>query len=322
MENKKIVYFDKNIFSQLKSGCQSEDVNKKVKSTEILEKIIYSKNKFLYVYSDAHIFDLQNGNNDDNARKKREEDFEFTTQIVDNNFIYYDINKNQFIIINKSIIECFNETIEFNSIYDKLNFNNFAESILNFFPKITDEKLEGFLKNYLNIIQIFLNFKIPTKYFLQNYSKDNLDLVPNELKEKDYISIAEYSSIFINEFNNEIKDDKLYRNKRKTFKEYFNKLDIEEKQKMLIQIDEFVKKLNFSPYANSIAPYILSDMINSDLSERKVKFRNMNIDAQHSNFLKVVDYFVTNDDGLYKKSKELYPDSNILKLEEFYKILI
>lgn len=75
MENKKIVYFDKNIFSQLKSGCQSEDVKTKVKSIEILEKIINSKNKFLYVYSDAHIFDLQNGNNDDNAKKKKRRRF-------------------------------------------------------------------------------------------------------------------------------------------------------------------------------------------------------------------------------------------------------
>ena len=310
MENKKIVYFDKNIFSILKKEYESGNTNN-------FNKIINSKNKFLYVYSDAHIFDLQNDDTD-----KKEEDFEFMNKIVDNNFIYYDMNKNQYIFTNKSIIECFNETIKFNSIYDELNFNNFAESILNFFPKITDEKIEEDLKNYLNLLQIYLNFKIPTKDFFKDYSKDILDLIPNEIKEKDYISYAELLSIFLNEFNNEIKDDKLYKDKRRKFKECFNKLDIEEKQKMLIQLDEFVKNLKFSPYANSIAPYILSDMINNNLSEKKVKFRNMNIDAQHSNFVKVVDYFVTNDNGLYKKSKEFYPDSNILKLEEFYKILI
>ncbi|MEI0606998.1 hypothetical protein R4K48_08530 [Brachyspira pulli] len=310
MENKKIVYFDKNIFSILKNEYKSSNTNN-------FNKIINSKNKFLYVYSYAHIFDLQN----DDTNKK-EEDFEFMSQIVDNNFIYYDMNKNQYILTNKSIIECFNNTIKFNSIYDKLNFNNLTESFLNVFPKITDEKIEDDLKNYLDLLQIFLNFKIPTKDFFKDYSEDILDLIPNEIKEKDYISYAELLSIFLNEFNNEIKDDKLYKDKRRKFKECFNKLDIEEKQKMLIQLDEFVKNLKFSPYTNAIAPYILSDMINDNLSEKKVKFRNMNIDAQHSNFVKVVDYFVTNDNGLYKKSKELYPDSNILKLEEFYEILI
>ncbi|MCZ9847472.1 hypothetical protein OFP75_03135 [Brachyspira hyodysenteriae] len=80
MENKKIVYFDKNIFSQLKSGSQSEDDNKKIETIKKLEKIINSKSNFLYVYSDAHIFDLQNGNDNDDNAKKREEDFEFTSQ--------------------------------------------------------------------------------------------------------------------------------------------------------------------------------------------------------------------------------------------------
>ena len=127
MENKKIVYFDKNIFSQLKSGCQSEDDNKKIESIKKLEKIINSKSNFLYVYSDAHIFDLQNGNddNDDNAKKKREEDFEFTSRIVDNNYVF--INNNKLSLDFKiNIRDKFNsnDTLKLNDISKKLDFSN------------------------------------------------------------------------------------------------------------------------------------------------------------------------------------------------------
>ncbi|MCZ9929175.1 hypothetical protein OFQ52_00075 [Brachyspira hyodysenteriae] len=80
MENKKIVYFDKNIFSQLKSGSQSEDDNKKIETIKKLEKIINSKVIF-YMYILMLIFSIYKMVMIMMImRKKREEDFEFTSQ--------------------------------------------------------------------------------------------------------------------------------------------------------------------------------------------------------------------------------------------------
>ncbi|MCZ9838468.1 hypothetical protein [Brachyspira hyodysenteriae] len=125
MENKKIVYFDKNIFSQLKSGSQSEDDNKKIETIKKLEKIINSKSNFLYVYSDAHIFDLQNGNDNDDNAKREKKILNLQVRIVDNNYVF--INNNKLSLDFKiNIRDKFNsnDTLKLNDISKKLDFTN------------------------------------------------------------------------------------------------------------------------------------------------------------------------------------------------------
>ncbi|MDA0023348.1 hypothetical protein [Brachyspira hyodysenteriae] len=87
MENKKIVYFDTNIFISLRK--------EKEKNFDSLNKILKLKEKFYYVYSDAHIFDFQN-----DSKGEYIEDFEVMKEIVDNNYIYYDFIRNLHILNN------------------------------------------------------------------------------------------------------------------------------------------------------------------------------------------------------------------------------
>ncbi|TXJ53159.1 hypothetical protein EPJ66_04005 [Brachyspira aalborgi] len=214
------VYFDSQIFRELK----------KEENKSLLDKILKLKNdKLEYVYFDAHIYDLQNDKTD-----KKIEDLKFMSNIVENNYMLFDINTNSF-IKNETNIE-----------------NNFMQKFIPHYYNPTIGEIatttNNTLKNYFENIKSYREDRKDIKNILGNNNKDMV-----------------YKSI-----NNILK------------------LDIDIKFKF-------------------IAIYNMLDML-SEISEKtsKLKYRNMTIDAMHSFNSMSSDYFITNDNKLMLKSKELY----------------
>ena len=124
---------------------------------------------------------------------------------------------------------------------------------------------------------------------------------------------------------------KSYREDRKDIK---NILGNNNKDMVYKSINNILK-LDIDIKFKFIAIYNMLDML-SEISEKtsKLKYRNMTIDAMHSFNSMSSDYFITNDNKLMLKSKELYKiinyneDLNINKiqttamsLEEFINII-
>ena len=154
MENKKIVYFDKNIFSILKNEYKSGNTNN-------FNKIINSKNKFLYVYSMAHIFDLQN-----DKTNKKEEDFEFMSQIVDSNYLYYFEQEERF---------CIDHNIKITDKYKKAeNFDDmFKQMDLDYIDKFLE--LLKLLGNVVPIPPAIIKCAKTAKKFFDSMKNKNND---------------------------------------------------------------------------------------------------------------------------------------------------
>ncbi|TVL39691.1 hypothetical protein A9X84_13115 [Brachyspira hyodysenteriae] len=313
MENKKIVYFDKNIFSQLKSGCQSEDDNKKIETIKKLEKIINSKSNFLYVYSDAHIFDLQNGNdNDDNAKKKREEDFEFTSRIVDNNYVF--INNNKLSLDFKiNIRDKFNsnDTLKLNDISKKLDFTNIKKTFYDLMP----EDAKNIFDNYdivFDLLQDFLNIKINTRKGVENIPEDILNKIESMLPKDNNMPLGEVINFYMSEHLKMINSDDLYPKLKDILN---NQLDDKNKEEIKISLENAKNNYN-----NKYFEYITNDLFNGRTS-KKIQYYNTNIDSMHASFIEYVDYFVTEDNDLYNNSIKIYGNEKIFKLNNFIELL-
>ena len=140
------VYFDSQIFRELK----------KEENKSLLDKILKLKNdKLEYVYFDAHIYDLQNDKTD-----KKIEDLKFMSNIVENNYMLFDINTNSFIKNETNIENNYNRFYDFNSLFSLDYFN-----IFNLFNNIQygeiDTELNPLFELLNNILQIIKNLKIP-----------------------------------------------------------------------------------------------------------------------------------------------------------------
>ncbi|KLI43818.1 hypothetical protein [Brachyspira hyodysenteriae] len=314
MENKKIVYFDKNIFSQLKSGCQSEDDNKKIETIKKLEKIINSKSNFLYVYSDAHIFDLQNGNdNDDNAKKKREEDFEFTSRIVDNNYVF--INNNKLSLDFKiNIRDKFNSayTVKLNDIVNKLDFTDIKKTFCDLMSEGSQNVFDDYDDILFNLLQYVFNFRINTRIGTENIPEDILKKIEYMLPKDTNMSIGEIMNFFMNEHLKMINSDDLYPKLKDILN---NQLDDKNKEEIKISLENAKNNYN-----NKYFEYIANDLFNGRTS-RKIKYPNTTVDIIHSSFIEYVDYFVTEDNDLYNNSIKIYGNEKIFKLNNFIELL-
>ncbi|MEI0496545.1 hypothetical protein R4J09_14225 [Brachyspira intermedia] len=204
MENKKIVYFDKNIFSILKNEYKSGNTNN-------FNKIINSKNKFLYVYSMAHIFDLQN-----DKTNKKEEDFEFMSQIVDSNYLYYFEQEERFCIDhNIKITDKYKKAENFDDMFKQMDLD-YIDSVSNPFiiqhnkyienKKLYNEyrkNIKFILKNNDDIKQLYMSTIIENFYKNKNFNIFQkylsmylfIDIVEDKLSEKNYK--LKYRNMFI-----------------------------------------------------------------------------------------------------------------------------
>ena len=299
----KTVYFDSQIFRELK----------KEENKSLLDKILKLKNdKLKYVYFDAHIYDLQNDKTD-----KKIEDLKFMSNIVENNYKLFDINTNSFIK---------NET----NIENNYNYFNIFSLFNNIQGEEIDTELNPLFELLNNILQIIKNLKIPLN-FEYRLSEEENNFIQKFIPNCDNPTIGEIATTTNNTLKNYFENIKSYREDRKDIK---NILGNNNKDMVYKSINNILK-LDIDIKFKFIAIYNMLDML-SEISEKtsKLKYRNMTIDAMHSFNSMSSDYFITNDNKLMLKSKELYKiinyneDLNINKiqttamsLEEFINII-
>lgn len=310
----KTVYFDSQIFRELK----------KEENKSLLDKILKLKNdKLEYVYFDAHIYDLQNDKTD-----KKIEDLKFMSNIVENNYMLFDINTNSFIKNETNIENNYNRFYDFNSLFSLDYFNIF--SLLN---NIQYGEIDAELKLYFEILNNFLqtikDIKMPLNFEYKLFKENNF--MQKFIPHYDNPTIGEIATTTNNTLKNYFENIKSYREDRKDIK---NILGNNNKDMVYKSINNILK-LDIDIKFKFIAIYNILDML-SEISEKtsKLKYRNMIIDAMHSFNSISSDYFITNDNKLMLKSKELYKiindnkDLNINKihtsamlLEEFINII-
>lgn len=281
------VYFDSQIFRELK----------KEENKSLLDKILKLKNdKLEYVYFDAHIYDLQNDKTD-----KKIEDLKFMSNIVENNYMLFDINTNSFIKNETNIENNYNRFYDFNSLFSLDYFN-----IFNLFNNIQygeiDTELNPLFELLNNILQIIKNLKIPLN-FEYRLSEEENNFIQKFIPHYYNPTIGEIATTTNNTLKNYFENIKSYREDRKDIK---NILGNNNKDMVYKSINNILK-LDIDIKFKFIAIYNMLDML-SEISEKtsKLKYRNMTIDAMHSFNSMSSDYFITNDNKLMLKSKELY----------------
>ena len=309
----KTVYFDSQIFRELK----------KEENKSLLDKILKLKNdKLKYVYFDAHIYDLQNDKTD-----KKIEDLKFMSNIVENNYMLFDINTNSFKKSKINIENNYNYFYDFNSLFS-LDYFNIFSLFNNIQGEEIDTELNPLFELLNNILQIIKNLKIPLN-FEYRLSEEENNFIQKFIPNCDNPTIGEIATTTNNTLKNYFENIKSYREDRKDIK---NILGNNNKDMVYKSINNILK-LDIDIKFKFIAIYNMLDML-SEISEKtsKLKYRNMTIDAMHSFNSMSSDYFITNDNKLMLKSKELYKiineDLNINKiqttamsLEEFINII-
>lgn len=202
----KTVYFDSQIFRELK----------KEENKSLLDKILKLKNdKLEYVYFDAHIYDLQNDKTD-----KKIEDLKFMSNIVENNYMLFDINTNSFIKNETNIENNYNRFYDFNSLFSLDYFN-----IFNLFNNIQygeiDTELNPLFELLNNILQIIKNLKIPLNFEYRLF-KEN-DFMQKFIPHYYNPTIGEIATTTNNTLKNYFENIKSYREDRKDIKKYIRK---------------------------------------------------------------------------------------------------
>ena len=309
------VYFDSQIFRELK----------KEENKYLLDKILKLKNnKLKYVYFDAHIYDLQNDKTD-----KKIEDLKFMSRIVENNYMLFDINTNSFIKNETNIENNYNYFYDFNSLFS-LDYFNIFSLFNNIQGEEIDTELNPLFELLNNILQIIKNLKIPLN-FEYRLSEEENNFIQKFIPNCDNPTIGEIATTTNNTLKNYFENIKSYREDRKDIK---NILGNNNKDMVYKSINNILK-LDIDIKFKFIAIYNMLDML-SEISEKtsKLKYRNMIIDAMHSFNSMSSDYFITNDNKLMLKSKELYKIINdneylninkihtsAMSLEEFINII-
>lgn len=266
-----IVYFDSQIFRELKK----ED-NKKL--LNLIKKL---KNKeFLYCYSDAHLYDLKNDNTE-----MYKEDLNFMKDIVDDNYIYFDvISGGGFKAIYSNIFDRFNSLPNIIDIIDCQDFTNFD----------VNKYFSSSIGNYrlINNIMSFIMNNIKVKYNNTEYTFGNI--MNNSFnKAKEYLL-----------------DNKAYKKDRRIFKDYLNK-----NNNAYDNIFLYDNNMIF----NYIKDYMKLDLSNDIAGE--TKFRSMVVDALHSFYSIFSNYLITNDKKLHDK-KILIDEKYNIKYKIKYKFNI
>lgn len=259
---------------------------------------------------------------------KKIEDLKFMSNIVENNYMLFDINTNSFIKNGTNIENNYNRFYDFNSLF-LLDYFNIFSLFNNIQGEEIDTELNPLFELLNNILQIIKNLKIPLNFEYKLF-KEN-DFMQKFIPHYYNPTIGEIATTTNNTLKNYFENIKSYREDRKDIK---NILGNNNKDMVYKSINNILK-LDIDIKFKFIAIYNMLDML-SEISEKtsKLKYRNMIIDAMHSFNSMSSDYFITNDNKLMLKSKELYKIINdneylninkihtsAMSLEEFINII-
>lgn len=301
------IYLDKQVFSHLFNAREE-------KYSLLRDKILSHKDEFIFSYSNAHLFDLQ----DDETDIKYAE-MEFMQSIVDGNRLIYEFPIQE--VMKQSPREAF-ETVgkvgDF-SWLDNFDISQLTNEQLNAINNIVDisiKDLKGeldfnWLTNRIPISANELQVDVPIFKSLMNFIAYNFYENKNAYKQVRDNTIARYNPKEIKANGEDVFNEQLASSP-------LGLSFIEAVKAILVQI-------GLSSSDSAIAyqvSYMLLDILGINKETRKkVKFQNMQADCCHSFFGSYCDCIVSDDEGLRLKSKTLYKLFNfgtkVYSIDEF-----
>ena len=301
------IYLDKQVFSHLFNEREE-------KYSLLRDKILSHKDEFIFFYSNAHLFDLQ----DDKTDIKYAE-MEFMQSIVDGNRLIYEFPRQE--VMKQSPREAF-ETVgkvgDF-SWLDNFDVSQLTDEQLNAINNIVDisiKDLKGeldfnWLTNRIPISANELQVDVPIFKSLMNFIAYNFYENKNAYKQVRDNTIARYNPKEIKAngedvFNEQLSSSPLGLSFIETIKATLAQIGLSSSDSAIV-------------YYMS---YMLLDLFGVNKEARKkVKFQNMQADCCHSFFGSYCDCIVSDDEGLRLKSKTLYKLFNfgtkVYSIDEF-----
>lgn len=299
-----------------------------------LLSILSNRNKFICLYSTAHIGDIYRSYSNDTEQQKRiHEDLEFITQLTDNFCLYNDgknINLGQY-----EPEELLETRVREANIFSDLSIDNLFKNHSND-PSLDTllESLKGMLKS-LNLDSAFAEaFKNPESAkmlddifpglkddltmngFFNSFSKMNYNLNEQE-GYKDLRQIIQKIGINSGHFNEN--------------KNPFELIDNSYKNKGIesFNASKYFPKGQNAPewYDEILNDYLYLDMHGYKADKIKVSdkekntFTNTTDDASHSAFASICSFYLTNDEKNIRKTKAVYEklsiNTKVFKPNEF-----
>ena len=301
------IYLDKHVFSHLFNARDE-------KYALLREKILSHKDEFIFFYSNAHLFDLQ----DDKTDIKYSE-MEFMQSIVNGNRLIYEDSKQE--VMKQSPRDAF-ETIgkigDF-SWLDNFDLSQITKEQCIAINNIVDISINDFkgqldfdwLTKRIPISSDELQVDFPTFKSLMNFIAYNFYENKDTYKQIRDKTIANYNP-------KEIKADGEERFNEQLSSSPLGLSFIETIKAVLAQTG-----LSSSDSATVYyMSYMMLDLFGVNKEARKkVKFQNMQADCCHSFFGSYCDCIVSDDEGLRLKSKTLYKLFNfgtkVYSIDEF-----
>ena len=302
------IYLDKLVFSYLFKAKEGD------KYALLRDKILSHKDEFIFFYSNAHLFDLQN----DQTPKKYDE-MEFIQTIVDGNRLIYETPKQE--VMKQSPREAFETIGKFGdfSWLDNFDFSQITEDQIKAINNIVDISIKD-LKGELSVDWLTKRTPISSDELLVDISTFKSlmhSIAYNFYENKDAYkqlrdrTIANYNPKAIKADGDEIFNEQLSSSP-------LGLSFIETVKATLSQTG-----LPSSDLATAYhVSYILLDLygVNKE-SRKKVQYRNMQVDSYHSFFGSYCDCIVSDDEGLRRKSKTLYKlfnlETKVYSIDEF-----
>lgn len=324
----KRIYFDKNVYSNLKTNA---------KYLELTNKLLNAKDSTIFLFSDAHIDDLMR----DNSEHKFS-DLDFIERFTDDNYIHINNFNTGCSITYQTPKVVFNRK-QFDSNTTGLKLSLDTILLLKKIPKFkelsilfkTIEELKKVIDEAPNKYSIDFIPESPSsemqeyinKLGIENkeYDKDEWVKLSNEISDKIQndeglfkmgrrLGIKELGLKNINISIKDINFDEMLRESKlgKSFTEAVN-IALEPLRNLPL-FDNFFAEYTFS--------YMMMNILGIDEEKnKKAKFRNTQTDSHHSFYGMFSDYFVSSDKGLITKTKVLYNlygiRTRVLFLDEF-----
>lgn len=303
------IYFDKQLFSHLFKSQEE-------KYLVLREKILSHRDEFIFLYSNAHLFDLQQDMTD-----VKYDEMDFMQSIVNGNHIFYE--SPNIGVIKESPRSAYNNVAkvdDYSWLYD-LDLSQITEEQCDAINNIIDISIKDFsgelefdwLKKRTPIHSTELAIDKENLISFVKLVKDNFYEDKNSYKNIRDNAIKNYNPQLItsdceNVFNEQLEEAPLRLSFLETIKAVINQFGLKSSDATTVYY----------------VSYMLLDLLGiSKETRKKVKFRNMQTDCMHSFFGSYCDCFVSDDAGILKKSKTLYNlfniETKIYSIDEFIK---
>ena len=301
------IYFDKQVFSHLFKA-------KDEKYIALREKILSHKDEFIFLYSNAHLMDLQNDTTD-----TKYAEMEFMQSIVDGNCLVYE--SPDIVVRKQTPWEAFDtiHRIDDFSWIDDIDFSTITDDQRNAINNIVDiaaKDLSGKLD------YDWLNTRTPISSDKLYCDKAAFSAVMNFISRNFFENKDSYKMIRDNtiaRYNPSL----IIADSENIFNEQFASSSIG--LSFIDTVKAVLTQMGLplsDPGTVYYTSYMLLDMFGINKEPRKkVRYRNIQIDCCHSFFGSYCDCIVSDDDGLIRKSKTLYKlcdfGTKVYSIDEF-----